>query len=104
MRPSESVSARSVRLRLQLRLEAVLTARHGSGRARTVANRAETALTGAVRTGLRSRRRYLRMHGARPAVIMAALKRRFPRRTSSAARTAAPAAAVIVRDQHGVCV
>ena len=37
--------------RLQARLEAVLTGRNGSGRARTVANRAGTALTGAVRTG-----------------------------------------------------
>ena len=32
-------------------LEAVLTGRNGPGRARTVANRAGTALTGAVRTG-----------------------------------------------------
>ena len=32
-------------------LGAVLTGRNGPGRARTVANRAGTALTGAVRTG-----------------------------------------------------
>ena len=35
-------------------LEAVLTGRNGPGRARTVANRAGTALTGAVRTGRNS--------------------------------------------------
>ena len=33
-------------------LEAVLMGQNGPGRARTVADRAETALTGAVRTGL----------------------------------------------------
>ena len=36
------------------RLEAVLTGRSGPRRARTVANRAGTALTGAVRTELKS--------------------------------------------------
>ena len=53
MRPSERVRpAQSCQNHFQRHLEAVLTARNGPGRARTVANRAGTALTGAVRTGL----------------------------------------------------
>ena len=53
LQPSERVLARSVPSnRLQAPLEAVLTERNGQGRAQTVANRAGTALTGAVRTGL----------------------------------------------------
>ena len=58
LRPSERVLAVPFRQnRLQRRssvLETVLTGRNGSGRARIVANRAGTALTGAVRTGPQS--------------------------------------------------
>ena len=46
LRPSERVPA------YQNRLQQVLSGRNGPGRARTVANRAGTALTVAVRTGL----------------------------------------------------
>ena len=53
-RPSASRPVPSRQSRLQPPLEAVLTGRNGSGRARTVANRAKAALTGAVRTGLSS--------------------------------------------------
>ena len=55
-RPSASWSAPSRQNRLQRWLEAVLTGRNGPGHARTVTNRAETALTGAVRTGLKPAR------------------------------------------------
>ena len=51
---SRNVPSRQNRLQRQRRLEAVLTGRNGPGRARTVANRAGTALTGAVRTGPQS--------------------------------------------------
>ena len=51
-RPSASRPVPSRQNRLQAPLEAVLTGRNGLGRVRTIANRAETALTGAVRTGL----------------------------------------------------
>ena len=54
-RPSASRPVPLCQYRLQRRLEAVLTGGNGPGRARTVAYRAETALTGAVRTGLESR-------------------------------------------------
>ena len=51
LRPSERVPARSVPSKPPpAALEAVLTGRNGPGRARTVANRAGTALTGAVRS------------------------------------------------------
>ena len=50
-RPSASRPVLSRQSRLQRCLEAVLTGRSGPGRALMVANRAETALTGAVRTG-----------------------------------------------------
>ena len=52
-RPSASrpVSSSQNRLQAPCCLEAVLTGRNRPGRARTVTNRAETALTGAVRTG-----------------------------------------------------
>ena len=53
-RPSAYRPGPSSQNRLQRRLEAVLTGRNGPGRARTVANRVGTALTGAVRTGLKS--------------------------------------------------
>ena len=43
-------------------LEAFLTGRKGPGRALTVANRAETALTGAVRTAAAGRRRVATRH------------------------------------------
>ena len=51
-RPCASRSVPSRQNRLQAPLEAVLTGRNGPGRTRTLANRAETALTGVVRTGL----------------------------------------------------
>ena len=52
LRPSEGAPARSVQSKPPpAALGAVLTGRNGPGRARTVANRAGTALTGAVRTG-----------------------------------------------------
>ena len=52
LRLSERVPARFVTSKPpQTRLEAVLTRQNGPGRARTVANRAGTALTGAMRTG-----------------------------------------------------
>ena len=57
-RPSASRPVPSRQNRLQRRLEAVLTGRNGPGRARTVTNRAGTALTGAVRTGRDTRRRH----------------------------------------------
>ena len=50
-RPSASRLVPSRQNRLQQRLEVVLTGRNGPRRARTVVNRAGTALTGAVRTG-----------------------------------------------------
>ena len=57
LRPSERVPARSVRSKPPPTAAGDgLTRRNGPGRARTVSNRAETALTGAVRTGLESRR------------------------------------------------
>ena len=49
-RPSATRPVSSRQNRLQRRLEAVLTRRNGPGRAQTVANRAGTALTGAVKT------------------------------------------------------
>ena len=53
LRPFERVPARSVSSkRLQRRLAAVLSGQNGPGRTRTVTNRAGTALTGAMRTGL----------------------------------------------------
>ena len=52
LRPSERVPARSVPSKPHpAALEAVLMGRNGPGRARTVANRTRTALTGATRTG-----------------------------------------------------
>ena len=50
-RPSASPPIPSRQNHLQRRLEAVLTERNGPGRPQTAANRAEIALTGAVRTG-----------------------------------------------------
>ena len=51
-RPSASRPVPSRQNRLQAPLEAVLTGRNGPGCARMAPNRAGTALTGAVRTGL----------------------------------------------------
>ena len=50
-RPSASRPVPPRQNRPQPALRAVLTGQNGPGRARTVANRAGTALTGAVRTG-----------------------------------------------------
>ena len=55
-RPSASRRVPARQNRRQAPLEAVLTGRNGPGHARTVANRAGTAPTDAVRTGLQSRR------------------------------------------------
>ena len=72
LRPSERIPTRpgpSSQNRLQAPLEEVLTERNGPGRARTVANRAGTALTGAVRTGFQ--RTFLSVSAGRPDPVSA---------------------------------
>ena len=92
VRPSERVPVRSVPSKpppVRRRLEALLTGRNGPERDQTVANRARTALTGAVRTGLHistgagvRRRQWEGVSHRKPHYQLAALNYQTESRTS----------------------